>query len=119
MSGVRVVVLVSGLTTDQVQMVNTRRLEDLIAGKKYVFERIDGALAENKEIRDTLFGISGHRGKYPQCFVADGNGGYRFIGLWEEIEQLVDCDALPQEVLEANPSIPTLTKSLAVVPKTE
>lgn len=61
MSGVRVIVLVSGLTTDQIQMVNTRRLEDLIAGKKFAFERVDGALAENKEIRDTLFGVSGHR----------------------------------------------------------
>ena len=102
-------VLVSGLTTDQIQMVNTRRLESLIEGKKYAFERIDGALADNKEIRDTLFGISGQRGKYPQCFVADGNGGYRFIGLWEEVEQLVDCDALPQDVLAANPNIPSLS----------
>jgi hypothetical protein len=118
MSGVRVIVLVSSLSTDQIQMVNTRRLEDVIAGKKYAFERIDGALAENKEVRDTLFGISGHRGKYPQCFVADENDGYRFIGLWEDIEQLIDCDALPKEVLEGNPSIPTLTKALADVPKT-
>eukprot|EP01033_Poteriospumella_lacustris_P009560 gene9556-6856_t len=119
MSGVRVIVLVSGLTTDQIQMVNTRRLEDLIAGKKFAFERVDGALAENKEIRDTLFGVSGHRGKYPQCFIADGTGGYRFVGLWEEIESLVDCDALPKEVLDSNPNIPTFSRVFADVPLAE
>lgn len=110
MAGVRVIVLVSSLTSDQIQMVNSRRLEDLISGKKLAFERIDGALAEKKDIRDTLFGASGHRGKYPQCFIADGNGGYRFVGLWEEIESLVDCDALPKDVLDSNPGIPTFSK---------
>ena len=103
----RAVILVSGLASDQIQIVNQRRLEDLVQGKQLAFDRIDGALSENKEIRDKLFGISGQRGKYPQCFILDtASGDYRFIGLWEAIESLVDCDALPADVLEANPTIP-------------
>lgn len=106
----RAVVLVSSLSSDQIQIVNTRRLEDLVGGKKLATDRVDGALAENKELRDTLFGVSGHRGKYPQLFISDGAGNYRFVGLWDEIESLVDCDALPADVLAANPTIQTFSK---------
>lgn len=106
----RVVILVSSVSSDQVQIVESRRLEDLLSSKKMSVDRIDGALIEFKEIRDKLFGISGLRGKYPQCFIVDASGEHRFIGLWEAIESLVDCDALPKETLDANPTIPTFSK---------
>ena len=101
--------LFSGLSTDQISIVNTRRLEDALRGKKVPFDKIDGSLAENKELRDALFSISGQRGKYPQCFISDGTT-HRFVGMWEEIESLLDCDSLPKDILDGNASIQTFSK---------
>jgi hypothetical protein len=106
----RAVILYSSLSTDQIQIVNTRRLEDAVLGKKLAHNKIDGASPENKDIRDKLFGISGQRGKYPQFFIATETEDYRFVGLWEEIESLLDCDSLPEDVLAGNPNIPTFSK---------
>jgi hypothetical protein len=83
-------------------------------------------------MRDALFGVSSKRGKYPQLFIQEEDGQQIFVGLWEEIEvndslmhsfsflpsltffsslqSLIECDALPAEVLEANPNIPTFAK---------
>ncbi len=101
------VFLYSSLATDQIQVVNSRRLEDSLAGRKVQFEKVDGSLAENKEVRDVLFGCSGQRGKYPQCFLRSESGEYTFVGLWEEVESLLECDSIPAEVLAANPQIKT------------
>lgn len=101
--------LYSSLATDQIQIVNSRRLEDVLIGKKMVFDRVDGSQTEQKDIRDELFKVSGLRGKYPQLFIK-GEAGYRFIGLWEEVESLVDCDALPADILASNPTINTFSK---------
>src|SRR5690348_16044518 len=97
--GEHVIMLLSSLSADQIVVVNTRRLEDVLKGKKLKHIKIDGVLQENKEIRDTLFNVSGIRGKYPQCFIADDDNNYRFVGMWDEIESLVDCDAIPADVL--------------------
>ncbi len=105
----KALMLFSGLSTDQIQIVNTRRLEDALIGKKMNFDKVDGALAENKGLRDILFGISGQRGKYPQCFIAEGNN-FRFVGMWEDIESLLDCDSLAAEILAENPAILTFSK---------
>lgn len=83
----------------------------MLIGKKMVFEKVDGVLPEQKERRDQLFAISGQRGKYPQCFI-ESESGCRFIGLWDELESLVDCDDLPADVLAANPNIATFSKVL-------
>eukprot|EP01039_Chlorochromonas_danica_P000503 gene503-542_t len=104
------VFLYSSLATDQIQIVNTRRLEDVLNGNKLVFLKVDGSQAGEKEIRDQLFSVSGHRGKYPQCFIKGEDGSFRFVGLWEEVESLVDCDALPADILAANPNISTFKK---------
>ena len=101
------VFLYSSLATDQIQVVNSRRLEDSLSGRKIQFEKVDGSLAENKEMRDIMFASSGQRGKYPQCFLKSESGGYNFVGLWEEIESLLECDTIPPEVLAANPTIKT------------
>lgn len=105
----RAIVLVSSLSTDQIQIVNSRRIEDALKGKNMSYDRVDGAMPENKDLRDKLFGISGQRGKYPQCFIQRGDE-CRFVGMWDEIESLLDCDALPADVLSANPTIPTFSK---------
>jgi hypothetical protein len=105
MSGVAVI-LWSSISTES---TNTRRLQDVLDTKKISSESIDGALPENKEIRDTLFNLSQQRGKYPQLFIRYDET-HEFVGLWDEVESLLDCDSLPTEVLEGNPSIRTFSK---------
>mmetsp|Transcript_11851 Transcript_11851/g.19538 ORF Transcript_11851/g.19538 Transcript_11851/m.19538 type:complete len:118 (+) Transcript_11851:123-476(+) len=112
------VILFSSLTADQIQEINTRRMEDSLSGRKAQFEKVDGALPENKEVRDVLFGLSGQRGKYPQCFLKGVDGQYTFVGLWEEVESLMECDEIPAEILSANPQIKTFTQVFANVVKT-
>ncbi len=109
----RCVFLHSSLATDQIQIVNSRRLEDVLIGNKIQFEKIDGSLTENKEVRDKLFAVSNLRGKYPQCFL-ESDGTYRFLGLWEKLEEMIECDTIPAEVLEANPSIQTFKKVILI-----
>ena len=82
------ILLYSSLATDQIQVVNSRRLEDSLSGRKIQFEKIDGSMTDSKEIRDALFSVSGQRGKYPQCFLKAEDGAYAFVGLWEEIENV-------------------------------
>lgn len=108
MSG-KCIFLLSSLSSDQIQVVNTRRMEDVLTANKVVFEKIDGALPESKEMRDKLFAVSSMRGKYPQLFIED-NGTLSFVGMWEEVESLVDCNGLPADVLSANPGIKTLNQ---------
>jgi hypothetical protein len=106
-------VMFSSLATDQIQVVNSRRLQDSLTARKIQFEALDGSLPENKERRDECFAISGQRGKYPQCFLT-GEGPMRFVGLWEEVESLMECDTIPEEVLAANPQIQTFAKVRSV-----
>eukprot|EP00602_Paraphysomonas_sp_CaronLab_P006799 CAMPEP_0185020848 /NCGR_PEP_ID=MMETSP1103-20130426/3499_1 /TAXON_ID=36769 /ORGANISM="Paraphysomonas bandaiensis, Strain Caron Lab Isolate" /LENGTH=112 /DNA_ID=CAMNT_0027552009 /DNA_START=98 /DNA_END=432 /DNA_ORIENTATION=- len=108
------VILISSYQSDTTQEQNQRRLEHTMQANKIDYLSVDGALAENKETRDTLFSVSGQRGKYPQCFIKE-NDTYTFIGLWDAIESLLECNDLPAEVLEANPNIPTFEKTFANV----
>lgn len=101
------ILLFSSVSTDQIQVVNSRRLEDVLAGNKLKFDKVDGSYPDNKELRDVLFGLSGQRGKYPQCFLRDESGTHRFVGMWDEIEGMIECDTLPADVLAANPQIKT------------
>lgn len=43
------------------QQGNTRRCTDLLSAKKVAYDTVDGADAEQKEVRDRLFGISGEK----------------------------------------------------------
>ena len=99
----------SSLATDQIQIVNSRRLEDTLIAKKIAFEKIDGSMQESKELRDILFGVSKQRGKYPQCFLRAEDGTYTFVGVWDEIESLIECDDIPADVLAQNPQIKTFS----------
>jgi outer membrane translocation and assembly module TamA len=84
----RVLILYSSLSSDSTQVMNQRRLDDLIKSYKYDYIRIDGASAENKDLRSKLFDVSQHRGKYPQCFVQTGEN-YQFIGLWDQVSSFM------------------------------
>ena len=77
--------------------------------KKVNFFEVDGSDAEQKELRSTLFNLSGLRGKYPQVFLQDAGGQYSFVADWDEFEGLLDSDGLPPNVLKENPGIETFT----------
>lgn len=57
------VLLMSSYTADNIQEVNQRRVASSFEANKLDYITIDGALPENKDIRTTLFEISGQRGK--------------------------------------------------------
>ena len=62
--------------------------------------------------RNELFNISGIRGQYPQFFLLDENNQAQYVGNWDTIEGINDNSDLPDDVLEANPSIITWEKVL-------
>lgn len=55
-----------------------------------------------------MFIISGLGVEYPQCFL-NNNGVYEFVGQWETIETLEECDSIPAEILAGHPEIKTFT----------
>lgn len=75
--------------------VAQNRLDNVITAKKLAVERYDGCLPENKELRDKFFTLSAQRGKYPQVFLRKDDDSYTFVGLWEQVESLLECDSFP------------------------
>ena len=86
----------------------------MLIGKKIVFDKVDGSVEETKELRNTLFSVSNIRGKYPQCFIANLDGSYEFIGGWEEIEGFAESDTLPSDFLISNPDVKTFSKVIKI-----
>jgi hypothetical protein len=106
------ILLLCSLTSmDLVTNNAQKRVEDVMLAKKLKFDIIDGADTNNKLKRDELFNISklNPRAKYPQIFIVN-NDQYHFIGSYDEIESLIDCESLPSEILESNPDIKTFSK---------
>jgi hypothetical protein len=72
------------------------------AGRGIVPVEIDGASADNKDIRSELWGISGKRAIYPQLFsrtsTPDGKFSYSFIGDWDSIHTLVEMNEINHEL---------------------
>ena len=81
-------------------------LRNIFRGKKIPVAEVDGLKPENKETRSELFACSGLRGQYPQVFIRSG-GALSFVGDFEKLQSLNDCEDLPADVLAANPSIET------------
>lgn len=79
--------------------------------------QVDGLEPSARERRNELFGISSLRGKYPQVFLKL-SGETTFVGDFEAVNGLNDCDTLPPDVLEANPQIETFSKKFAPVKPT-
>jgi hypothetical protein len=109
------IILFSNLATDQLTPIATRRMEDALNAKKIVYEKVDGSDAAQVELRNKLFGVSSLRGKYPQLFIVQENGDYKYVGQWDETEMLIESDEIPAETLDANPHIDTFKKVFANV----
>jgi hypothetical protein len=89
----------------------------MLISKRIDFESVDGSLPEVKEQRDQLFACSGQRGKYPQLFLRAADGSLRYIGKWDEVQELCECDDLPKDLLDSNPDIKTFSKVFSNVKK--
>jgi len=78
------IVLVTSSSFSAEQKNNIHSLNALFDAKKIKREEIDGALEENVEKRNQLFGISGVRGTYPQVFLEEDDE-ITFVGLFDQI----------------------------------
>lgn len=111
------VILFSSLTQDTISTINTRRLQQAFLSKNLKHIEIDGLDPESVPIRNKLFSISNLRGVYPQVFIKDEtNDSYEFIGNWDKIESLLDCDTLDAKVIEDN-NIETFSKVFSKLSK--
>jgi len=59
-----------------------------------------------------MFKLSGLTGQYPQVFIQRGEE-LSFVGNAEKLNELFECDDLPDEVKAANPDIPSFSKTFA------
>ena len=103
----------SSTTGDVIQQKNQTRLENLLIAKKLEIKKIDGSDPDSKDRRDACFAVSGVRGNYPQCFLEHDNGTLVFVGVWDTIESLVECNDIPEEVIAQNPDIKTFNTVFA------
>eukprot|EP00752_Nemacystus_decipiens_P004965 g4517.t1 len=104
--GPKCILLYSSCCMDPIQDQDQRRCRDLMKGKGVPYQQVDGSEGSDRELRNTLWSVSGHRGKYPQVFI-ERDGEHEFVGLWSDIEGLNECEELPPEILAANPEIKT------------
>jgi hypothetical protein len=87
------------------QMPKQKRIMTIFQGLNVVPELVDGANPEQKDRRNDLFRLSGHRVyEYPQFFVMDDRGNTRYFGDYETIELLNDCGTLVDEI-QSSPSL--------------
>ena len=80
---------------------------------------VDGSDPDCKDKRDECFAASGVRGNYPQCFLENPDGSLVFVGNFETVESLVECNDIPLEVLAGNPDIKTFNSVFADAAKEE
>lgn len=76
----------------------------MLTSRLLLFSGVEPA---NKEVRTQLFECSGKR-TYPQVFLKEKDGSYANVGDFEEVQSLNDTDTLPQDVLDANPTVSVL-----------
>ena len=58
----------TNLSSNQVQLAETRKLVDLLTQKKLAFELVDGSAVESRDRRNEMWEKSGKR-SYPQVFL--------------------------------------------------
>lgn len=109
----RLVVLISNGVCDRVQSKNQLHALHILAARSTPYIAVDGMDPEQRESRDTLFGVSGIRGNYPQFFFAYDDyrtTEFEFLGGYELIQRLNEVDSLPVDFLVANPHVETWDK---------
>lgn len=96
--GAECIVLYASVSADVHASGNTDSLTQLLFVKNVPFELVDGATAENRELRNKLFdvGLQGRaidgdkRVLYPQVFFRDPSAasGFKYVGTWESVHRM-------------------------------
>ena len=114
MSSATAIYLYSSVPHATGQDSHQRKVKSWLEAKRVKFQEIDASLEENKEVRNELYDVSGKRGGLPQVFIvtteADGTGSTKYAGDYEGINDLIESDSIPADLLEKNPQIPTFTR---------
>eukprot|EP01083_Nonionella_stella_P275205 934604_1 len=97
----KVVLLWSSLSTNHTQAGAQKRMHDLLIHKDIRFELLDGSQDSQNQNRNNFFNISKLRGKYPQLFiVSNNNSQLNFIGMDDDIQELVDIEQFDSTFLQ-------------------
>jgi len=116
----KVIFLFTSCPTENGTETNQRRCQDMLESKKLEVVMLDGALPQNVEERNKLFSVSKLRGKYPQVFVQSEDGSETtFVGDWDAVQELLECDSIDSETLKSHPEINTFSKAFSAVAKKE
>lgn len=86
----------------------------LIAVKGIPFVMLDGASPEHREIRSTLFELSGKQAYYPQVFLEKPEGGYSYVGDWDDIHHMNELNETNKAFDNAFQSIPRVAPGSAL-----
>mmetsp|Transcript_7565 Transcript_7565/g.11253 ORF Transcript_7565/g.11253 Transcript_7565/m.11253 type:complete len:149 (-) Transcript_7565:203-649(-) len=120
----RVIILVSNGISERKQASAQNNSLSLLNARRVLYEVVDGADPAQVDRRNELFRISGIRGLYPQWFIHDDDLALErprttYVGDWEAISLVNDCDDIPKEVLDKNPQIVTWNKMFGEVATAE
>merc|ERR1712083_1090181 len=106
----RVVVMYStyGITSHEEQAC--RRAIYYFSSHGFPCEWIDGAIIPCQDRREAVEKISGMKiwwaPKFPQIFIKNEDGSMFYVGDWEDVQELMDCDTLNAPFVRTN-HIPT------------
>ncbi|KAL3810307.1 hypothetical protein ACHAXA_006534 [Cyclostephanos tholiformis] len=100
--------LVSRGCHDRRQSTNQSRALGWLASRGVPHVILDGMDPQLRDLRETLFEISGVRGNYPQFFIASSDGrDIEYFGDFDGLEMLNETSGLPSEVLAMHPELKT------------
>ena len=93
------VMLISSMSGNMTTSTNQALATSMLKEMDVAPEIIDGAVPENKDLRNQLFGISGLRGTYPQFFLRQPDGGtFKFFGDFDTLVHYNDTNTLAQQI---------------------
>merc|ERR1719195_2041760 len=90
------VLLWSSLASTAHQTSAQKKMQDIMVAHKIRLEQLDGAQAENKDLRNKLFNCSNVRGKYPQLFIQNEKGELNYIGMDDQFDFLIDSEKVTE-----------------------
>lgn len=88
---------------------------------KIPFDEIEASKPSNKQLREALFQVActmlfrflytlvdnGGRAEFPALFIMRKNRFIQFVGNWDRIQNILDNDSTPEEVLQQAPDMYT------------
>jgi len=92
------IMLISSMSGNMTTSTNQALARRMLKEVEVEPEVIDGAVPENKDIRNELFSISGLRGVYPLFFLRQSDGNLKFFGDFEALQHYNETGTLAQQI---------------------